>query len=179
SSCLCSFRSSLTRPPYLDRYSAREWDKFVPVYLSRLDFVGVAPDPVLSWLDRAHEWVCGCAKMLGRMFVLRRITTSDVSARKTQAEMDPRVSDLYAFFADVCVSGCDFDGGLMCAVRHVSLRDRKSVWKEMIGRWSARQYSQDTSGDFFVILIQVLRGDVVFGYLACDHFGNIRVVCVF
>jgi hypothetical protein len=49
----------------------------------------------------------------------------------------------------------------------------------MFGSLSALQYSQDTSGDFFVILIQVLRGDVVFRYLACDHFGNIRVVCVF
>jgi hypothetical protein len=52
------------------RHSAREWDKFMPVYLSRFDLVGVAPNPIFARLDRADEGMCGCTEMFGRMFVL-------------------------------------------------------------------------------------------------------------
>jgi hypothetical protein len=38
-------------------------------------------------------------EMFGGMLVLRRVATANVSARKTHAEVDPRIAGLSAFFA--------------------------------------------------------------------------------
>jgi hypothetical protein len=42
-------------------------------------------------------------KMFGRMLVLRRVTTTDISALQAQPKMDPPVSHFDAFFAHVLV----------------------------------------------------------------------------
>ena len=41
------------------------------------------------------------AKMLGGMFIFRRIAASDVAADQAQAQMDPAVAHLNAFGANV------------------------------------------------------------------------------
>jgi hypothetical protein len=40
-------------------------------------------------------------KMLGGVLVLRRVAATDVAAGHAQAQMNPRVANFYAFFADV------------------------------------------------------------------------------
>src|ERR1051326_6546392 len=48
-------------------------------------------------------------KVLGRVFVLRRVATSHVAAGHTQAKMNPGVADLHAVFTEVLIRSSDFD----------------------------------------------------------------------
>ena len=48
-------------------------------------------------------------KVLGRVLVLRRITTPHMSARQTQAQMHPRIAHLDAFFANTYVGVLNFN----------------------------------------------------------------------
>jgi hypothetical protein len=43
------------------------------------------------------------------MFILRRITTSDVPAGEAQPQMQPRVADLQAILTSVLICVRDFD----------------------------------------------------------------------
>lgn len=49
------------------------------------------------------------AKMFGGVFVLGRIAAADVAANHAHAEVNPGVTQFYAFFADVRVGGGDFN----------------------------------------------------------------------
>jgi hypothetical protein len=87
--------------------------------LSRLHLVHVAPDPRLSRLDRSNQRMMHFMEMLGRVLVLRGIAAADVPTGKAQAQMDPGVAHLHAFFADVLVSAADFDLVKVCTlIRH-------------------------------------------------------------
>jgi hypothetical protein len=48
-------------------------------------------------------------EMFGGVFVLGGIAASDLAAYHAHAEMNPRVSNLYALFTDVFVCGFDLD----------------------------------------------------------------------
>jgi hypothetical protein len=48
-------------------------------------------------------------KMFGGVFVLRGIAASDLAAYHAQAEVNPRISDLYALFTDMLVGSFDLD----------------------------------------------------------------------
>jgi hypothetical protein len=48
-------------------------------------------------------------EVLGSMFVLGRITTPDMSANQTQAQVHPGVAHLYAFLAAVFTGAFHFD----------------------------------------------------------------------
>jgi hypothetical protein len=47
-------------------------------------------------------------KMLGRMFVLRGIAATHVSATQAQSQMDPSVTEFDAFFTNVSMSAFYF-----------------------------------------------------------------------
>jgi hypothetical protein len=74
-----------------------------------LDFVHVTPHPGLSRLDRAHQWVFGVVKVLGRMLIFGRITTGRMSANQAHAEVDPGVAGLDAVFAYMLIRCSYFD----------------------------------------------------------------------
>jgi hypothetical protein len=48
-------------------------------------------------------------KMFGGVLVLRRIATTDISADKTEPQVNPSITHLYAFFANVLGGRPDFD----------------------------------------------------------------------
>jgi hypothetical protein len=48
-------------------------------------------------------------EVLRGMLVFRRVTAANVSTNKAQPQMDPRVSGLNAFFADVLAGLAEFD----------------------------------------------------------------------
>ena len=83
--------------------------------LSRLDLVDITPDPRFARFDRANQRMLHFLEVLGRMFVLRRVATTYVSARETQAQMNPGVSHLHALFADVRFGCFDLDLIEVCA----------------------------------------------------------------
>lgn len=61
-------------------------------------------------------------KVPGSVFVFGRIAASHVPASQTQAEMNPRIAHLHAFFADVGGGVPDFDLVEMSALlSHASL----------------------------------------------------------
>lgn len=85
-------------------------------------FVDVAPHPIFARLLRTdHGMFCG-VKMFRGVFVLRRIAAAYVAASQAQAQMDPTVAHLEAFFA---AFGLRFDFANLIEVRtaigHVSL----------------------------------------------------------
>jgi hypothetical protein len=47
-------------------------------------------------------------KMFSGVFVLGRIAAAHVPARHTHAQVNPRVAEFYAFFANMRIRGCDF-----------------------------------------------------------------------
>jgi len=47
--------------------------------------------------------------VLGRMFILGRITTTDVAAGQAKAQMNPSVPGFHTVFADVLVRFFNFD----------------------------------------------------------------------
>jgi len=69
------------------------------LFLGQIDFVHVAPAPVLARLERLHDGMLGLIKVFGGMLVLGRIAAADVAARETFPEMDPGVAHLQAFLA--------------------------------------------------------------------------------
>ena len=51
----------------------------------------------------------GFVEMLGGVLVLGRVATSYMSTAEAQAQVDPCVSRLNAFFTDMLIGFCDFD----------------------------------------------------------------------
>jgi hypothetical protein len=62
-------------------------------------FVDVTPFPGFAGFDRAHDRVLSGMKMLGRVFVFRRIATAHVPTFQTHAQVHPSVAHLQAFLA--------------------------------------------------------------------------------
>jgi hypothetical protein len=77
--------------------------------LSRHNLVHITPDPAFTGLDGAHQRVLRGMKVFGRVLILRRIAAADVTARQTQAEMNPCISGLAALFANMGFRVCKPD----------------------------------------------------------------------
>ena len=61
----------------------------------------IAPRPLVTRLDRAHDRVVGIVEMLCGVLSGRRITTADVAAGHTLAQMYPPSSLFEAFLAGI------------------------------------------------------------------------------
>jgi hypothetical protein len=72
-------------------------------------FVNVTPDPFFSGLDRANQGMAGVMKMLGGMFVLRRIAAAHVPADHAHPQVNPGVAHFDALCTDVNVGGPELD----------------------------------------------------------------------
>jgi hypothetical protein len=59
-------------------------------------FIDVAPDPVLTRLERLNDWMVGCVEVLGGMLVLGRITAAHVSTGETETQVYPAISGFQA-----------------------------------------------------------------------------------
>jgi hypothetical protein len=89
--------------------------------LAWLHLVNKAPHPRLSRLNRAHQGMMNVTKMFGCVLVFRRVATPNVSARQAHTQMDPRITELHAFFADMFGGLGHFDLIKMCAsLRHIA-----------------------------------------------------------
>ena len=73
------------------------------------NFVSVAPHPALARFDGADQRVFALMEVFGRVFVLRRIATSDFPADQAQAQVYPGVAYLYAFLTFVLAGIFEFD----------------------------------------------------------------------
>jgi hypothetical protein len=67
------------------------------------DLIQIAPAPILTRFLRPDDRVTGGAKVLRRMFILRRVATSDVAANHAKAQVHPDIAHFEAFFASPCV----------------------------------------------------------------------------
>jgi hypothetical protein len=76
--------------------------------LTGFDFVDVTPDPALSRLNGSYQGMFAAVKMLGGMFILRRVTATNLPAAQAQPQMDPGVAHLHTFLADPDTGGCEF-----------------------------------------------------------------------
>lgn len=65
----------------------------------QLYLVDIAPAPIFPSFERSHDRVLRCMKMLGRVFIFRRITTADVPANQAKPEVYPLIARFKAFFA--------------------------------------------------------------------------------
>jgi hypothetical protein len=63
------------------------------------DFVNVTPAPAFGRIIGFDDRVAGCMKMLRRVAVGRLITATDMTASAADAQMQPRIAQLQAFFA--------------------------------------------------------------------------------
>ena len=61
--------------------------------------IDIAPAPILSWFVRFNDRMLGRMKMLGRMFVLRRIAATHMPAGHAQSQVDPNITHLQTLFA--------------------------------------------------------------------------------
>jgi hypothetical protein len=67
-------------------------------------------------------------EVLGRMLVFRRVATAYVAAREAQAQVNPSVAHLHAFFADMFAGCLDFDLIEVCAsVAHMGVSRKHCV----------------------------------------------------
>jgi hypothetical protein len=71
--------------------------------------IHVAPNPFLSRLNRTHHRVMYMLKVFGGMLILRRIAATHMSAGHAHPQVNPVIANLYAVFADIHLSGCNFD----------------------------------------------------------------------
>jgi hypothetical protein len=55
--------------------------------------IDITPAPILTWLKRLDDGVLGVVKVLGGVFILRRIAATHMAALRAKAEVDPRVAD--------------------------------------------------------------------------------------
>jgi hypothetical protein len=79
-----------------------------------LDFVNVAPPPCFAGLDGFHDGVFRFVEMLGGMSIFWGVAAVDFAAFQAQAEVDPGVANLHAFFA---AFGAGSDGANLVHVR--------------------------------------------------------------
>src|SRR6185369_17894003 len=64
-------------------------------------FIHVTPSPVLTDFKRPHNWVLGLMKVLPCVAIRRLIAATDVTARQTKPQMQPRRTDSQAIFAAI------------------------------------------------------------------------------
>jgi hypothetical protein len=64
-----------------------------------LHLIHVAPPPRLPRLERLHDRMLDCLEVFRGVLVLRGVTTTDVTAAETEAEVHPRVPDRETLFA--------------------------------------------------------------------------------
>jgi hypothetical protein len=74
-----------------------------------LDFVHVTPDPAFPRLDGTNQRMLRFVEMLGRMLVLGRVATANVSASEAKAQVNPRVAGLSTVLTHMHMSFSDFD----------------------------------------------------------------------
>ena len=60
----------------------------------QLHLVDVAPAPVFSWLEGAHDGVFRLMEMFGGVFIFGGIAAADVAALQTEPKMNPGVAHL-------------------------------------------------------------------------------------
>lgn len=72
----------------------------IPILWGKIHFVNVAPGEVFSRRYRLHNRMSGRFKMFRCVFILRTVATADVAADQAHAQVNPRIADLYAFFAN-------------------------------------------------------------------------------
>jgi len=74
-----------------------------------LHLVHIAPDPGLTWFDRANKRVVDFVKVLCGVLVLGRVAAPHLSTRQAQAKMNPGIAGLHAFFANMFLCVFYFD----------------------------------------------------------------------
>ena len=74
-----------------------------------VDFIHVAPAPVLAGFDRLDQRMARHVEMLGGVFVFRRVATADVSACEAHAQVHPATADAQAVFASLAGRGDGVD----------------------------------------------------------------------
>jgi len=67
----------------------------------RLRFVDIAPQPSLSWLERANHRMVNRLVVLRGVFVFRRVAAADVAAVQAEPQVDPGITHGQAFLASV------------------------------------------------------------------------------
>jgi hypothetical protein len=75
-----------------------------PAWPQRLfhdDFVDVAPNPILTRLERPYQRVVNGVEMFGGVLILGRVTAADVSTREAQTKMNPSIAGLQTLLATV------------------------------------------------------------------------------
>jgi hypothetical protein len=72
----------------------RRW----PVRQVQDHFVNITPAPAFGRVIGFDDWVTGCMKMLRRVPIGRLITATDVTAGSADAQVQPWVAELQAFF---------------------------------------------------------------------------------
>jgi hypothetical protein len=96
--------------------------------LGQKHFVHVTPAPFLSRLKGLHNGMLSLMKVLGGVFIFRRVTATDVTADETFPQVNPSVAHLQAFFAALA-AGLDLADlayvwtGCLC-VCHASLQNK-------------------------------------------------------
>src|SRR6185295_6475301 len=78
-----------------------------PGFRVQLDFVHVAPAPVLTGLEAPYHRVIRAVEMLGRVLVRGGVTASHVAAGETEAQVHPPIAALQALFAALRSAGRD------------------------------------------------------------------------
>jgi hypothetical protein len=81
-----------------------------------LDLVDIAPHPTLSRLDGTHQRVLRFVEVLGSVLVLGRVTTSHLTTTQAETQVNPRIAEFHAVFANVCGCRRDFDLVEVCAL---------------------------------------------------------------
>src|ERR1700742_2027900 len=69
------------------------------------ELVDVTPGPMLSRLERGHNWVALFVKMLSGMPIHRGVAAADMTAAQTKTQMHPLVIVLYAFLTAILTPG--------------------------------------------------------------------------
>jgi hypothetical protein len=64
----------------------------------QIHLIDKAPNPALTWLEGSNDCVTGVLEVLGCMLVLGIVTAADMSAGQTEAQVNPGVTGLHAFF---------------------------------------------------------------------------------
>jgi SNF family Na+-dependent transporter len=66
-----------------------------------VNLVHIAPAPVFPGFERLDDRMMNLVKVFCSVLVLRTVTTSNVTAREAETQMNPRISHFEAFFAAV------------------------------------------------------------------------------
>lgn len=64
---------------------------------SNKNLVEITPPPIFTRFARAHNWMFGRVKVLGSVFVFRRVTAADVSADEAFTQMHPSIAHCQTF----------------------------------------------------------------------------------